>query len=104
MPNLGSLYLDHNALSGIIPRNITWMGNSRIKQIVVNDNHFHGWFDARFTDTEGLFLQTLHINHNNFTSIGSDVCRRLIWKGGWLTSYRADCVICKCDRGCARCY
>jgi hypothetical protein len=97
MFDLRSLYLSNNRLTGSIPFDFASIGNSRLHSVVVNDNLLTGEIPGGFP------LQTLDASiwHNNaFTSMDSSLCKNVVFDGGEMAVFRADCEVCTCKFLC----
>ena len=103
MIKLRSLYLDFNRLSGSLPEDFGSIGQGRLNQMVLHDNQLTGNVPGGW---KGDFLDVIEIQNNNFTSIDDTVCGQIVWAGGELVSFRADCEACTCKYFCneGECY
>lgn len=94
MREIRHLYLSHNQFSGTIPSAFTTMGNGRMNLVVINNNQFEGEFPGSWNPRH--FLEVTEFQNNNFRSMGSDLCRMIVFNGGELTTMGVDCPICRC--------
>ena len=69
----------------------------RLEQFLVSDNQFRGVVPSGWNNR---FMQQMELQNNQFTSLGSDTCELIVYDGGELVNFRADCEICDCDMWC----
>ena len=102
------LYLDNNQLIGSIPASFpNSIGDGRLASLSVNNNQLTGTVPGNYSST--VFLESLEIQNNQFTSLSDDICEMIVFDPrapGELVNFRADCSICTCDFWCEtdRCY
>jgi cytoskeletal protein RodZ len=103
MSRLKHLYLDHNNLVGSLPTEFLSIGGGRLLLLELNNNQLTG--EVTSDNFDGL-MEVLYLHNNNFTSIGDKVCRQIVWDGGELASFQADCGACTCKYMCGdgECY
>ena len=103
MDSLKILYLDHNRLTGELPSDfIAETGNGRLQSLIVNDNLFTGEFPGETTVLNAMDI--VEFQHNNFTSMNTDLCSLIVFSMGEMISLRADCEVCRCKWFCDPCY
>ena len=96
---LRHVYLDHNRFEGELLPTFSQIGNGRVETLMLSNNRFTGRFPGNWTKLEDLELQ-----HNNFTSISKRLCKKIVFAGGEIIHFRADCDICSCKYLCGRDY
>lgn len=101
MMKLNSLYLNNNMLNGTLPDTFFTLGDSTIKEIVINDNLLTGEVSSN-RNYPNYNLTTFKIQNNLFTRIDKEFCRQQsIFEGvGTLSVFFADCDICTCSDLC----
>ena len=103
MDSLKILYLDHNRLTGELPSDfIAETGNGRLQSLIVNDNLLTGEFPGETTVLNSMDI--VEFQHNNFTSMNTDLCSLIVFSMGEMISLRADCGVCRCKWFCDPCY
>jgi hypothetical protein len=98
MRKVHHLYLDHNRLTGSLPLNFTLIGSGRLEQLLLSNNMLTGYLPANYPVVD--FLQQLEVQRNNFTEIDRSVCELIVFEGGEMVNFRADCDICPCADFC----
>jgi len=88
------LYLDHNNFNGEIPNSWPTMGNDRLEILHVNDNELTGQVPGNYRLDN--FMQSMELQNNDFSSIDNDICDLIVFGGGEMTNFRADCDVCSC--------
>jgi hypothetical protein len=104
MVRIRHFHVDNNRFTGIIPATYPEMGNGRIEQFTVNDNSFVGTMPGDWPLQNHMSSMELH--NNFFTGLGRGVCDLIVFAGGEVVNFDADCEICSCRFFCGadQCY
>lgn len=97
MFQLRSIYLSNNRLVGTIPVGFETIGNSRLNSVVVNDNQLTGEIPGGFP-LENLDMSLWY--NNAFSSLDKSMCENIVFNGGEMAVFKADCEICTCKDFC----
>jgi hypothetical protein len=98
MNALTLLYLNHNSFRGTIPSTYPELGNDRLQVYELNDNQLTGEVPGGYVVRN--LLQSVEMQNNNFSSINNDVCSLIVFIGGEITNFKADCEVCTCNSLC----
>jgi hypothetical protein len=106
MVRMRHFHVDHNLFTGQIPATYPQMGNGRIEQFTANDNSFTGIMPGNWPRDD--HISSMEIQNNNFSGLGGSgdlgvgICRLIVFNGGEMINFDADCEICNCDYFCGR--
>jgi hypothetical protein len=104
MVRIRHFHVDNNRFTGSIPATYPEMGNGRIEQFTVNDNSFVGTVPGDWPLQN--HMSTMELQNNFFTDLGRGVCDLIVFLGGEVVNFEADCEICGCRFFCdaSQCY
>jgi hypothetical protein len=95
---LEHLRLDHNKMTGSLPTNFATLGDGRVNELYLNDNHFTGHVPGGYV--KYTFLQRVELQNNRFASVDQGICNLAVWVAGEMASLKADCKSCDCEYFC----
>jgi hypothetical protein len=104
LPSIRYLFLNHNQFSGTIPVDFpSVLGNGRVELLHLGDNEFHGHVPGDYSKVSRIFMTSLELQNNHFTSMDPYICTLSVLTppDGELVNLRADCPICTCPSLCA---
>jgi len=98
LSSLRLVYLDFNRFEGQLPNQWANLGDGQISSIVLTNNTFTGEVPGDYRSQD--ILEVLEIENNDFSKLGKNICKQIIFEDGQLTTFRVDCDICNCNIWC----
>jgi hypothetical protein len=102
--SLRSLYLDYNRFNGSLSQLWPSLGSGQVEQLILNDNQLTGEVPSRYDNQ--THLKALEIQNNAFSKMNKVLCKQIVFEGGALVVWQADCDVCQCNYFCGegQCY
>lgn len=104
-------HVDNNRFTGAIPATYPLMGDGRLEQFTANDNLLTGVVPGGWP--RGDHISSMEVQNNFFSSLGgagnnggTSVCDLIVFNGGEMINFDADCEVCSCNYFCGpnQCY
>lgn len=110
IPSIRQLYIDYNNMEGGIPTTYSTVDMPDLVSLHLNDNSLTGavpeiWIDWRAKDGAIPAINTIDVENNLLTErIEDEVCQLSVFRRGQMVELSADCDVCRCydlcDRDC----